>query len=70
MIKHSLELIKKVDEARIDFWLTDFNKNQKQVVLPEENEKIDTGEHTLEDLRDQGDDTKDKDEEDDWEIVR
>ena len=70
MIKHNLDLIKKVEQARVDLWLTDFNKNQKQMVLHEENEIIDTGEHTLEDLLDQGGDEEYKEEDDDWEIVR
>ena len=40
------------------------------MVMPEENEIIDTGEHTLEDLLDQGGDEEYKEEDDDWEIVR
>ena len=40
------------------------------MALPKENEIIDTGEHTLEDLLDQREDDEDERGDDDWEILR
>ena len=59
-----------MEQARIDLWLSDFNREQKQAVMPEEAEVIDTGDYTLIDLLDQGEDGEDDREDDDWEIVR
>ena len=38
--------------------------------MPEDDEIIDTGEDTLKDLLDQGEDGEDEREDDDWEIVK
>ena len=59
-----------MEQARIDLWLSDFNKEQKQDVLPEGDEIIDPGEYTLEDLLDQGEDGDEGGEDDDWDIVK
>ena len=62
MINHNLELIKMAEQARIDMWLTDYNNKQKQNSMPEEHNIIDTREHSLEDLLEDGDNEKEEEE--------
>ena len=70
VVKHNLNLIKAIEQARVDLWLAEYNKNQKQTSLPEETDIIDTGEHSMEDLLEQGDNDEEREEEEHWDMLR